>query len=50
MKDGGMGKYGEYKKIDREWILLMKEAKKLGLTKDEIRMFLEVNQGEGSAV
>lgn len=38
------------KKIDREWILLMKEAKKLGLTKDEIRMFLEVNQGEGSAV
>ena len=38
------------KKIDREWILLMKEAKKLGLTKDEIRMFLEVNQGEGSVV
>ena len=38
------------KKIDREWILLIKEAKNLGLTIDEIRMFLEVNQGEGSAV
>ena len=38
------------KKLDREWILLIKEAKNLGLTKDEIRMFLEVNQGEGSAV
>ena len=48
-----MGVWGNMvntKKIDREWILLMKEAKKLGLTKDEIRMFLKVNQGEGSAV
>ena len=38
------------KKLDREWILLIKEAKNLGLTKDEIRMFLKVNQGEGSAI
>ena len=40
----------DIKKLDREWILLIKEAKNLGLTKDEIRMFLKVNQGEGSAV
>ena len=40
----------DIKKLDREWILLIKEAKNLGLTKDEIRMFLEVNQGEGSVV
>ena len=37
-------------KIDREWLLLMKEAKNLGLTIDEIRLFLKINQGEGSAV
>jgi hypothetical protein len=36
--------------IDREWLLLIMEAKNLGLTKDEIRIFLKVNQGEGSAV
>ena len=40
----------DIKKLDREWILLIKEAKNLGLTKDEIRMFLKVNQGEGSAI
>jgi Anti-repressor SinI len=38
------------KTIDREWLLLIMEAKNLGLTKDEIRIFLKVNQGEGSAV
>lgn len=37
-------------KIDKEWLLLMKEAKNLGLTIDEIRLFLKINQGEGSAV
>ena len=47
---GVWGNMVNIKKIDREWILLIKEAKNLGLTKDEIRIFLEVNQGEGSAV
>lgn len=47
---GVWGNMVNIKKIDREWILLIKEAKSLGLTKDEIRIFLKVNQGEGSAV
>lgn len=47
---GVWGNMANIKKIDGEWILLIKEAKNLGLTKDEIRIFLKVNQGEGSAV
>lgn len=31
------------KKLDREWVSLLKEAKALGLSKDDIREFIHRN-------
>jgi hypothetical protein len=44
------GNMAKIEKVDKEWIQLIKEAKKLGLTKDEIRIFFKIKQKEGSAV
>ncbi|MEQ6378332.1 anti-repressor SinI family protein [Bacillaceae bacterium S4-13-58] len=29
--------------VDQEWVALMNEAKKLGISKEEVRYFIEMN-------
>jgi len=34
------------KQLDNEWLQLISKAKQLGLTVDDIRLFLQLNQKE----
>jgi DNA-binding transcriptional MerR regulator len=40
MGDGKLNEVGKGLKLDYEWIILIKEAKNIGMTIEEIRLFL----------
>ncbi|MFG6147976.1 anti-repressor SinI family protein [Halobacillus sp. B23F22_1] len=39
-----MKKLNDDKKLDAEWVALMKEAKRQGLTKEEVHQFLSLTR------